>query len=83
MVRPGWFTPIASIINLSLMAMPTIVWAHHPMAQPGRSTEPPGILFWLVGIGVFIVVFVVTWVLLSYIERQQQVNSGEQQSSRR
>ena len=83
MTRPGWFTPMASVITLSLILMPTIGWAHHPMAQPGQSIEPPGILFWLVGVGVFIAVFVVTWALLSYFERQQRGNPGEQQSSRR
>ena len=83
MTRPGWFMPIISTMTLSLIVMPTIVWAHHPMAQPGRNAESPGALFWLIGVGVFVAVFIATWVLLSYIERQQQVHSGGQPSSQR
>jgi hypothetical protein len=75
--------PIVSIITLSLTAVATIAWAHHPMAQPGRNAEPPWALFWLIGVGVFVAVFIAAWVLLSYIERQQQVHSGGQPSSQR
>ena len=75
--------PIISLITLSLIAMPTTVWAHHPMAPPGKSAEPPWAFFWLIGVGVFVAVFIAAWVLLSSIERQQQVHSGGQPSSQR
>jgi hypothetical protein len=53
------------------------------MAQPSRSAELPGVLFWLVGVGVFIVVFTATWALLTYTEHRQQVHSGGQPPSQR
>ena len=77
MTRPGWFAHVLSTITLSLAAIPAVAWAHHPVARADSSADRTGNLVWLLGVGVFIVVFVATWALFSYIERRQRLSSGE------
>lgn len=57
-------------------------WAHHPVVQPEPKGGRPDTLIWVLGIGVFLVVFIVTWVIFSFVERRQRLSPHQQESMR-
>jgi hypothetical protein len=74
---------VTAIAHIWEIAIPTIVWAHHPLPRSATDGDGPRFLLWLLGASVFGVVFVVTWALFSFVERRRQSGSGGQESSPR
>jgi heme/copper-type cytochrome/quinol oxidase subunit 2 len=66
---------------LGSMFFPVVVWAHHAMPRMTASGERSWTLFWFLGAGVFLVVFVIAWAMFSWFERRRGSGSGEQESS--
>ena len=64
----------------------SVAWAHHPMPRPDPNGGSPWALLWLLGAGVFVVAFVVTFAVFSLLERRerrQRAGSHTRQSVRR
>ena len=57
-------------------------WAHHPVAPPEARGDRPDNLIWVLGIGVFLVVFIATWAVFSLVERRQRLSAHRQESVR-
>jgi hypothetical protein len=83
MTRPRWSALLAVIGALGHVGTPALAWAHHPMPRPEAGGEWPWPLLWFLGAGVFMVVFVATWAVFSFLERRQRSGSGGRESSRR
>jgi H+/Cl- antiporter ClcA len=62
---------------------PVVAWGHHAISPSGSSGEWPWLLLWLLGAGVFIIVFIATWAVFSFLERAQRSGPDESESSRR
>ena len=58
-------------------------WAHHPIARSDVSGGWPWPLLWMLGAGVFLVVFGATLAAFSIIERRQRGRSEARDSTRR
>jgi hypothetical protein len=74
---------IAALACLGSVNLVAIAWAHHPMPQPQPGAASPWPVLWLLGAGIFVVTFVVTFAVLSLLERRQRVESHTRQSVRR
>jgi hypothetical protein len=74
---------VAAVSGLCSLGFAAVAWAHHPIPRPDTGGGSPWSLMWFLGAGVFVVAFVVTFAVLSILERRQGAGSKTRQSVRR
>jgi hypothetical protein len=73
----------AAVGGLCSLGFVQAAWAHHPISRSDVSGGWPWALLWMLGAGVFLVVFGATLAALSIIERRQRGRSEARDSTRR
>jgi hypothetical protein len=83
MTRPISVLQLVVAGGLGGVLFPMAAWGHHPILRPQSGGERPWALLWFLGACLFMIVFIVTWAVFSFLERHQRSGAGKRESSRR